>query len=137
MNLPCPAELVEDQTGGDVRRPGHENERPPAETPPYSGKVLIIGTAFLVTAAAWGLMAYYTFLMGRPTLADIDLGLMLLHAIASPFIYRRSPGGWPLGMAIVALGLLGAIPHHYPFILLPDLGTGVFLILGRSEFGSQ
>lgn len=113
----------------------HRERLEPAEpaTTTISGKVFIIGTAFLVTGAAWALMSYYQLAGGSRPVGTIDVLLVVIHLFAGLLVYRRVPYTLPLGLVVVFLGLAAALLNDYPLLLVPDGLTGLLLILGRRE----
>ena len=100
-------------------------------TPVMSGKVFIIGTAFLVTGATWALMSYYQLAGGSRPIGTIDVLLVVIHLFAGLLVYRRVPYAVPLGLVVVLLGLSAALLNDYLLLLVPDGLTGLLLILGR------
>lgn len=113
----------------------HRERLEPVEsaTPVMSGKVFIIGTAFLVTGAAWALMSYYQLAGGSRPVGTIDVLLVVIHLFAGLLVYRRVPYTVPLGLVVVFLGLAAALLNDYLLLLVPDGLTGLLLILGRRE----
>lgn len=103
------------------------------DAPVMSGKVFIVGTAFLVTGAAWALMGYYQFVDGIGSVGTIDALLAVVHAFAGVLVYRRMPYAVALGAVVVVLGLAAAVLNAYVFLLVPDGLTGLLLWLGRRD----
>jgi hypothetical protein len=102
-----------------------------------SGKVLVIGTAFLVTGAAWALMSFYQFVGGEQPLGLLDLLLAVIHVFAGLLLYRRVPYSVPLGLVVVLLGLAAAFLNAYLFLLVPDGLTGLLLLIAHREWSRR
>ncbi len=102
-------------------------------TPAMAGKVLVTGTAFLVTGAAWALMSYYQFVGGDRSIGTIDALLAVIHVFAGLLLYRRVPYSVLLGLVVVLLGLAAAFLNEYLFLLVPDGLSGLLLILSSRE----
>ena len=113
--------------------PDFERQNAVPVAPSRSGKIIISGGAFLISAPAWAYAAFEEYTFGGQ-LFGIYAVLVVLHAVMGIVLLLRLRAAWFPGLllAVTSIGI-AIYGERFPLSGVDAL-AGVLLFLSRSEF---
>ncbi len=117
--------------------PDFDREYAVSDTPSRSGKIIVSGGAFLMSAAAWAYVGFEEFSGGSQRLGILYATLILLHAVIAILLLLRVRAAWFPGLvlAVTAMGI-AIFGQQFPLSGFDAL-SGVLLFLSRTDFFSS
>lgn len=105
----------------------------PGQPESFSGKVLLAGTGFMVTAALWGLLGFVQAVWQHSDIAIFDLALAVLHLAAGAAILRRVRYAWAAGLILAAIAIGGTVINDYYLAVVADGVSALLLFFSHAE----
>lgn len=99
-----------------------------------SGRVLIVGTGFLVAAGMWAILGFFRYEGGMTGVSMVDLGLTAVHAVVGILVFRRAKNIWYVGLALCGIAMAATLINQYYLPLGTNGILGALLYLSRSDF---